>query len=139
MTSSENRPPRKETKTVVIADDDDNIRLILQLLFERDGFHIETASNGQEALDKIESADPDLVILDLMMPVRSGMDVIRELQKGRHQHVPVLAYSGRVLDAPLIEMVRNESNVADFVQKMTSPKGLPERARKILDLPPASR
>jgi len=59
-------------KKVLIAEDDKNIRELLRLYIEKDGFETVCAGNGREALEKFEQTPPDLVLLDVMMPVMDG-------------------------------------------------------------------
>lgn len=64
--------------TVLVVDDDPNIRKLIVVALKRDGYAFLEAPNGREALDLMRSARPDVVVLDLMMPVLSGWDVLRE-------------------------------------------------------------
>ena len=61
-----------QTRTVLIVDDEPNIRGFLRLALEDEGYRVETATNGQEALDRVRRSPPDAVLLDLMMPVVDG-------------------------------------------------------------------
>jgi DNA-binding response OmpR family regulator len=70
---SERRP------RVLIADDEEDLRLILRTNLEAEGFEVLTASNGQEALEVIEKEKPDVVLLDVMMPVMDGWEVLTKL------------------------------------------------------------
>jgi DNA-binding response OmpR family regulator len=66
--------------SILIADDDPNILLALSYLMRREGHNVRTATDGQETLDAIAQAAPDLVLLDLMMPKANGYDVCRTLR-----------------------------------------------------------
>ncbi|HEY4192477.1 MAG TPA: response regulator [Mesorhizobium sp.] len=66
--------------SILIADDDPNILLALTYLMRREGHDVRTATDGQEALDAVAQAVPDLVLLDLMMPKANGYDVCRMLR-----------------------------------------------------------
>lgn len=68
------------TASILIADDDPNILLALRYLMQREGHDVRTANDGQEALDAMAQAAPDLVLLDVMMPRASGYDVCRTLR-----------------------------------------------------------
>ncbi|MBL9214849.1 MAG: response regulator transcription factor [Opitutaceae bacterium] len=74
---------------LLIAEDDANIRLGLIATLESDGYEVTAASDGAQALRLFPQAKYDLVILDVMMPQRSGYDVCRELRKAEHR-VPIL-------------------------------------------------
>lgn len=66
-------------KAVVIEDDQD-LQFIYKLKLEREGFQVATASNGQEGLETIESFKPDIILLDLMMPVMGGAEMLARLR-----------------------------------------------------------
>jgi CheY-like chemotaxis protein len=64
--------------TVLVVDDDPNIRRMIVAALRRDGYDFLEAPNGREALDVMKAQHPNVVVLDLMMPVLSGWDVLRE-------------------------------------------------------------
>jgi CheY-like chemotaxis protein len=64
--------------TVLVVDDDPNIRRMIVAALKREGYDFLEAPNGREALDVMRGEHPDVVVLDLMMPVLSGWDVLRE-------------------------------------------------------------
>lgn len=68
-------------KKILIVDDSPTIVEITKAMLRDEGFEIETAENGKEALDKIESFGPDLVLLDIMMPDMDGYAVVRTLRR----------------------------------------------------------
>jgi DNA-binding response OmpR family regulator len=65
---------------VLIADDEPHIVTALEFLLEQSGYEVDVARNGDEALAQIRSGRPDVVLLDVMMPTRSGYDVCREVR-----------------------------------------------------------
>ena len=65
-------------KLVLIVDDEKGIRELLEILMQRDGLKTALAEDGKEALEKIHSLTPDLVLLDLMLPGYGGFEVLRE-------------------------------------------------------------
>jgi DNA-binding response OmpR family regulator len=70
------------TKAVVVEDDHD-LQFLYKLKLEREGFAVRTASNGVEGLEAIETWRPDIVLLDLMMPVMSGSEMLAHLRSKR--------------------------------------------------------
>jgi DNA-binding response OmpR family regulator len=85
-------------KRVLIADDEPNIVTSLEFLMSKSGYEVEVARNGEEALALVESFRPDLVLLDIMMPHRSGYEVcqrIRERPDWKHIKVVILSAKGR--------------------------------------------
>ena len=86
-------------KKILIVDDEPDIRIFLSACIEDAGFLIDTAKDGIEALEKIEAEPPDLITLDLVMPRRSGVRVIRELQKNEHwAKIPVIVITAHARD-----------------------------------------
>ena len=86
--------PRK----VLIADDEPNIVTSLEFLMRKSGYQVEVARNGDEVLGLVESFAPDLVLLDVMMPRRSGYEVcqkMRERADWRHIKIVMLSAKGR--------------------------------------------
>jgi len=85
-------------KKILIADDEPNIVTALEFLLGRAGYTTQVARNGEEALAAIAADMPDLVLLDIMMPVKSGYEVcrrIREVPEWRHIKVVMLSAKGR--------------------------------------------
>lgn len=85
-------------RKVLIADDEPNIVTALEYLLKRNGYDVRVVSNGGEALAVIESYLPDLVLLDVMMPVKSGYDVcqrMRERPEWSHIKIVMLSAKGR--------------------------------------------
>ena len=85
-------------KKVLIADDEPNIVTALEFLLRRGGYEVLIARNGDAALKLIDTYEPDLVLLDVMMPVKSGYEVcqrIRERADWRHIKIIMLTATGR--------------------------------------------
>ena len=90
--------PTTAPTTILVADDEPNIVTALEFLLERGGYQVRIARNGDEALKAIESDPPDLVLLDIMMPVKSGYEVckrIRERPEWAGMKVVMLSAKGR--------------------------------------------
>ena len=68
------------TKKILIVDDEPNIVISLEFLMKKEGFEIAVASDGEEALAKVASFNPDLILLDVMMPKKSGFEVCEALR-----------------------------------------------------------
>ena len=67
-------------KTILVVDDEPDIRLLTKMNLERDGYNIVTAANGEEALEAVRAAPPDLIVLDVMMPKVDGWGVLEKLK-----------------------------------------------------------
>lgn len=116
---------------VLIADDEPSIVTAVEFLLRREGFEVEIARDGSEALALVESARPDLVVLDVMMPQTSGYEVckrIREREDWRHIKVIMLSAKGR--DA---EVAKGLALGADaYVTKPFSTRELMARVKSLL-------
>lgn len=83
-------------KTVLLIEDEVNIIEALSFILSRDGWDVVTHSNGHDANDVITRRAPDLVVLDVMLPGKSGFDILRDLRRDpRHQTRPVLMLTAR--------------------------------------------
>jgi len=86
-------------KKILVIDDEPSIRALLSKMLEREGFSVITAPDGKEGMKRFIREPADLVITDLIMPEKEGMEVIMELRKGSPQ-VPVIAISGGGRNTP---------------------------------------
>jgi DNA-binding response OmpR family regulator len=115
------------TKKILIADDEANIVTALQFLLERNGYEVLIARNGDTALQMVEAHRPDLVLLDVMMPVKSGYEVcqrMRERAEWRDIRIIMLTAKGRD-----VEMSKGLSIGADLY--ITKPFSTQELVSKI--------
>ena len=88
-------------KKILIVDDEPNIVISLEFLMEQSGYEVAIARNGEEALEKIASFEPDLVLLDIMLPLLNGFEVcqrIRENRQWNRTKVIMLSAKGREID-----------------------------------------
>ena len=121
---------------VMIIDDDDSVRELLEFIVKKEGFKVDSAADGEEGLNKIRSLLPNLVILDLMLPRYGGFEVLRQLQNAETGHIPIVIITGRYTDRTTSEMIRQESNVMDFLEKPIKPQVLGIALHKILKTRP---
>ncbi|MGR3452675.1 response regulator transcription factor [Pseudooceanicola sp.] len=83
-------------KTVLVIEDEPNIIEAIGFILSRDGWRVATHSNGVDAVEAVRRRDPDLVILDVMLPGRSGYDILRDLRAGEGTaDLPVLLLTAR--------------------------------------------
>jgi len=119
------------SKKILIADDEPNIVAALEFLLQRSGYEVHVARNGDEALKLVEATHLDLVLLDVMMPQKSGYEVcmrIRERADWRHIKIIMLSAKGR--DA---EVSKGLSMGADiYVTKPFSTRELMDKIRDLL-------
>ena len=127
MADNKNDPPdcgNPEEKLILIVDDDETILDWLYYLVSKEGFKVEQAADGEEALGKARLLRPGLILLDLMLPKFGGIDVLRELQADDTSDIPVVIVSNSRLDKAASEMLKREPNVKDFVDKLVKPEVL---------------
>jgi DNA-binding response OmpR family regulator len=89
------------SKTVLIADDEPNIVVSLEYLLDHGGYQVRIARDGEEALAAVEAFRPDLVLLDVMLPLRNGFEVcktIRETPAWRDTRIIMLTAKGRDIE-----------------------------------------
>ena len=118
-------------KKILIADDEPNIVTALEFLLQRGGYEVLIARDGDEALKTLESARPDLVLLDIMMPVKSGYEICRRIrERPEWAHIKVVMLSAKGRDA---EVNKGMAMGADlYVTKPFSTRELMEQIRGLL-------
>lgn len=85
-----------EQKRILIADDEEDVVTTLQFTLEKEGYQCLTAYDGKEALDKAKGENPDLIVLDIMMPKMNGYEVSRLLKfDARFKHIPIVMLTAR--------------------------------------------
>jgi DNA-binding response OmpR family regulator len=114
-------------KTILVVEDERAIARLIRDYLERAGFRVITADNGDVALQSARATKPDLVVLDLGLPGRDGLDVTRELRRG--STVPIIVVTARGEESDRI--VGLELGADDYVVKPFSPKELVARVRAI--------
>jgi phosphate regulon transcriptional regulator PhoB len=119
------------TREVLVVEDEPDIRRLVVLHLERDGFRCRTATTGPEALREVQKAAPDLVVLDLMLPDLDGLEVCRQLRGDRRTAaVPIIMLTAKSDEVDRI--VGLEVGADDYVAKPFSPKELVARVRAVL-------
>ncbi len=114
--------------TVLIADDERNIVQLISLYLRNEGFGVESASTGREAIERAGRVKPDLIILDLMMPDIDGWETCRQLRKT--SNVPIIMLTARTEDVDKI--VGLEIGADDYVTKPFNPRELVARVKAVL-------
>jgi two-component system response regulator CpxR len=113
---------------LLLADDDEELCKMLTEYLEAEGFTVVAAHDGDSALEMARGGEVDLVVLDVMMPMRNGFDVLRELRL--HSQVPVLMLTARGDDVDSV--VGLELGADDYLAKPCNPRVLVARIRAIL-------
>ncbi|MDE2510140.1 MAG: response regulator [Elusimicrobia bacterium] len=105
------------TRLVLVIDDDEGIRDLLSLLVKKEGYRVETAADGEEGRLKALSLKPDLIVLDLMLPRYGGFELLRQLQGTELARVPIVVVTGRYTDSSTADLIRQETNVVELLEK----------------------
>jgi len=121
--------------SILITDDESGIRLMLRTALESDGYAVTEASNGREALEAIKTSTPDLMVLDLNMPVLDGMAVLEQMKAlaagiARPRVIILTAY-GSIPSA----VKATRLGALDFLEKPISPRELRQAVKSVLDEP----
>jgi len=117
---------------ILIADDEPNILISLEFLMKREGFEVVLARDGQEALDAIKKERPALVLLDVMMPIKTGFDVCSEVRANddlRDTLIVMLTAKGR--DTDVAKGLALGANA--YMTKPFSTKDLVQKVRELLE------
>lgn len=116
-----------DTKILVV-DDDPNISDLLKVYFENEGYDVKTASDGAEGLTAFKIYEPDLVLLDIMLPKKDGWQVCREIREISSKPVIMITAKGEVFD----KVLGLELGADDFVVKPFDMKELSARVKAVL-------
>jgi two-component system phosphate regulon response regulator PhoB len=118
-------------ETVLIVEDEEDVLELVRYHLDRDGYHIETATSGEEALTKAKAKLPNLVILDLMLPGIDGLTVCKKLKNdSKTEHIPVIMLTAKGEETDIVTGL--EMGAEDYVTKPFSPKVLVARVRRVL-------
>ncbi|KGR75428.1 response regulator YycF [Ureibacillus sinduriensis] len=113
------------TKTILVCDDEKPIADILQFNLVKEGYQVICAYDGDEALEKVEESQPDLMLLDIMLPKRDGMEVCREIRKKYDFPIIMLTAKGSEID----KVLGLEMGADDYVTKPFSTRELIARVK----------
>jgi DNA-binding response OmpR family regulator len=124
-------------KLVLLVDDDESLLDLMEHVVKKEGFRTDRASDGNEAVRKVEALQPDLILLDFMLPGMGGYEVLRELQAQGNGGIPVIIITGRHMDRKSVDLVKMESNVKEFMEKPMRPALLAAALHNLLKTRPA--
>jgi two-component system OmpR family response regulator len=116
------------TQLILIVDDDPSIRSVVRFAFEKAGFRTAEAADGRQGVQRFQEVQPDLVVLDILMPELDGTDVCRAIRA--RSSVPVVFLSSR--DDEIDRIVGLEMGGDDYLTKPFSPRELVARVRAVL-------
>ena len=119
---------------ILVADDDPYVKRSLSFVFRKEGFEVEVASNGEEALKKAKELKPKIIFLDLMMPKLNGFDACRAIKSDkelRDCYVIILTAKGQEVD----KEKGLSAGANDYITKPFSPKEVVAKVRSVLKEP----
>ena len=116
------------TPTILIVEDEDSFVEALTIGLSREGFRVEVAQDGAQALTRFNEVHPDVVLLDLMLPRISGIDVCREIRK--HSTVPIIMVTAKSAEIDMV--VGLEVGADDYITKPYRMRELVARLRALL-------
>ena len=124
--------PQGQEVKILVVDDEPTIRSLVKELLAAAGYDALFAPDGALALDLVHKLRPDLIVLDLVMPWMSGIEVIQEIrQDSRLKDIPILIISGCITESEANHLL-GDLKVAGYVNKIELPTTLISRVRKIL-------
>lgn len=119
------------SKTIVIADDEPHVLRSLEFILKKQGYRVITATNGEEALERVKSHNPDLVFLDIQMPKMDGNTVLRKLrEESEYQSLYIVMITAKGQEVDRLNSL--ESGANEYITKPYSPRKLVSRVQEIL-------
>src|SRR5574342_1183055 len=112
-------------KKILVVDDEKPIADILQFNLKKEGYEVVCAYDGNEALRRVEDFQPDLILLDIMLPQRDGMEVCREVRK--KYEIPIIMLTAK--DSEIDKVLGLELGADDYVTKPFSTRELIARVK----------
>ena len=123
-------------KLVLLVDDDESLLDLMEHVVKKEGFRTDRAADGPEALRKAQALNPDIIVLDMMLPGLGGYEVMRQLQAFGCGDIPIVVVTGRQMDQAGVKLIRQESNVKEFLAKPVRPAVLTATLHKLLNTKP---
>jgi two-component system response regulator RegX3 len=130
-----NAPTSQGIPTVLVVEDEESFIEALKVGLKREGFRVEVARDGQQALDMFDIVKPDVVLLDVMLPKLSGIDVCRQLRKKTMTPIIMVTAKGAEIDT----VVGLEVGADDYVTKPYRLRELTARMRAVMRRVPTSQ
>jgi DNA-binding response OmpR family regulator len=115
-------------RRVLLVDDDENIVKLVSMYLEKDGYRVDSANDGRDALTLFRRTKPDIVVLDLMLPEIDGLSVCRTIRE--QSEVPIIMLTARTTEND--KLVGLDQGADDYVTKPFSPRELLARVRAVL-------
>ena len=122
---------KQKQKIVIMAEDDKTIARLIIFKLEKEGFKVIHFSNGEGVVEKVVDVFPDVVILDVMMPIKDGISILREIKGNpKTASVPVIILSARGQENDVVKAM--EIGASDYISKPFSPSELMVRIKRMI-------
>ncbi|WP_339921000.1 response regulator transcription factor [uncultured Flavobacterium sp.] len=115
---------------ILIAEDDEMMLRTMEFKLKREGFDVIACANGEKAINKIITESPDVIITDIMMPIITGLDIVRKVKSELNLNIPIIVLSAVGLEKTVLEAF--ELGADDFITKPFSPNELIVRVRRLM-------
>jgi two-component system, OmpR family, alkaline phosphatase synthesis response regulator PhoP len=121
-----------ESARILVVDDEPDVASLLTLMLKSHGYTVITAGDGQEALEKARNEDPDLILLDVMLPRLDGYKVARMLKFDEHySHIPIIMLTAKVQERD--KQTGMEMGANDYMTKPFDTALLLDKVKEMLD------
>jgi len=121
-------------KKIVLAEDEPQIARLIEFKLKKEGYEVTWKENGEEALKAIKADKPDLILLDVMMPVMDGYEVLRRLKEDESlKNIPVIMLTARAQERDVVKGI--DLGAEDYITKPFHPAELLARVKRILGKP----
>jgi len=121
-------------KKIVLAEDEPQIARLVEFKLKKEGYQVICKGNGEEALAAIKTEEPDLILLDVMMPVMDGYEVLRRVKEDENlKNIPVVMLTARAQERDVVKGI--DMGADDYITKPFHPAELLARVKRILGKP----
>ena len=118
-------------KKIVLAEDEPQIARLVEFKLKKEGYQVVSKGNGEEALAAIKAEKPDLILLDVMMPVMDGYEVLRRVKEDENlKNIPVVMLTAKAQERDVVKGI--DLGAEDYITKPFHPAELLARVKKIL-------
>lgn len=125
---------RSDSKSILVVDDNEDIRSLLSLVLEKEGFIVFLAANGAASLEIVKNNDLDLILLDIMMPGMSGLEVLKNIREDKNKKInsiPIIMITAKSTVADIDDAV--ELGASSYIIKPFRPVNLIQKVNAILE------
>jgi len=121
----------KQATQILVVDDEQDILELMRLTLNKEGYEVHVAANGQQAIEKAKKIKPELILMDVMMPVMDGMEACRQLKEDSEtSDIPIIFLTAR--SEEFAELAGFEAGADDYISKPIRSRVLLSRIRAIL-------